>query len=283
MLNISIVLYNPQWQQIVSLTESLLLYPKVRHIYWIDNSGSSAKELPISSQKISYIFNGRNLGYGAAHNIAIRQSIYDDVPYHLVINPDLIITPETLNVLVPFLEEHKMVGCVTPQVKYPDGELQYLCKLLPTPLDVFGRRFLPKRWMERRNRRYELRDSGYNRIMNIPYLSGCFMLFRTEAVRKARLFDERFFMYPEDVDLTRRIHRDYLTVYYPHTTIIHNHAKASYRSLRMLWVHIVNMCRYFNKWGWWHDPERKMMNDLAINEYINSSQHPQLPRDTCGD
>ena len=283
MLNISIVLYNPQWQQIVSLTESLLLYPKVRHIYWIDNSGSSAKELPISSQKISYIFNGRNLGYGAAHNIAIRQSIYDDVPYHLVINPDIIITPETLNVLVPFLEEHKVVGCVTPQVKYPDGELQYLCKLLPTPLDVFGRRFLPKRWMERRNRRYELRDSGYNRIMNIPYLSGCFMLFRTEAVRKARLFDERFFMYPEDVDLTRRIHRDYLTVYYPHTTIIHNHAKASYRSLRMLWVHIVNMCRYFNKWGWWHDPERKMMNDLAINEYINSSQHPQPPRDTCGD
>ena len=283
MLNISIVLYNPQWQQIVSLTESLLLYPKVRHIYWIDNSGSSAKDLPISSQKISYIFNGRNLGYGAAHNIAIRQSIYDDVPYHLVINPDIIITPETLNVLVPFLEEHKMVGCVTPQVKYPDGELQYLCKLLPTPLDVFGRRFLPKRWIERRNRRYELRDSGYNRIMNIPYLSGCFMLFRTEAVRKARLFDERFFMYPEDVDLTRRIHRDYLTVYYPHTTIIHNHAKASYRSLRMLWVHIVNMCRYFNKWGWWHDPERKMMNDLAINEYINSSQHPQPPRDTCGD
>ena len=198
-------------------------------------------------------------------------------------NPDIIITPETLNVLVPFLEEHKMVGCVTPQVKYPDGELQYLCKLLPTPLDVFGRRFLPKRWIERRNRRYELRDSGYNRIMNIPYLSGCFMLFRTEAVRKARLFDERFFMYPEDVDLTRRIHRDYLTVYYPHTTIIHNHAKASYRSLRMLWVHIVNMCRYFNKWGWWHDPERKMMNDLAINEYINSSQHPQPPRDTCGD
>jgi GT2 family glycosyltransferase len=283
MLNISIVLYNPQWQQIVSLTESLLLYPKVRHIYWIDNSGSSAKELPISSQKISYIFNGRNLGYGAAHNIAIRQSIYDDVPYHLVINPDIIITPETLNVLVSFLEEHKMVGCVTPKVIYPDGELQYLCKLLPTPLDVFGRRFLPKRWIERRNRRYELRDSGYNRIMNIPYLSGCFMLFRTEAVRKARLFDERFFMYPEDVDLTRRIHRDYLTVYYPHTTIIHNHAKASYRSLRMLWVHIVNMCRYFNKWGWWHDPERKMMNDLAINEYINSSQHPQPPRDTCGD
>jgi GT2 family glycosyltransferase len=135
-------------------------------------------------------------------------------------------------------------------------------------LDVFGRRFLPKRWMKKRNQRYELRASGYNRIMNIPYLSGCFMLLRTEAVRKARLFDEQFFMYPEDVDLTRRIHRDYLTVFYPHTTIIHNHEKASYRSIRMLWVHMANMCKYFNKWGWWKDEERKLVNELTTKEYL---------------
>lgn len=94
------------------------------------------------------------------------------------------------------------------------------------------------------------------------------MLLRTEAVRKARLFDEQFFMYPEDVDLTRRIHQDYLTVFYPHTTIIHNHEKASYRSIRMLWVHMVNMCKYFNKWGWWKDEERKLVNELTTKEYL---------------
>lgn len=268
MLNVSIVLYNPNWQQIIDLTQSLLCYPKVHHIYWIDNSAQAVDETPIVDSKVHYIFNNKNIGYGAAHNIAIRESIYDNVVLHLVINPDIILGPDTLETLVSFILEHPEIGCVSPKVVYPNGELQYLCKLLPTPLDVFGRRFLPKRWMEKRNQRYELRASGYNRIMNIPYLSGCFMLLRTEAVRKARLFDEQFFMYPEDVDLTRRIHRDYLTVFYPHTTIIHNHEKASYRSIRMLWVHMANMCKYFNKWGWWKDEERKLVNELTTKEYL---------------
>ena len=106
--------------------------------------------------------------------------------------------------------------------------------------------------------------------MNIPYLSGCFMLLRTKAVQEARLFDERFFMYPEDIDLTRRIHQNYLTVFFPHVTIIHNHERGSYKSLKMLWIHIINMCRYFNKWGWFFDKERTLVNQITIAEYINS-------------
>jgi GT2 family glycosyltransferase len=122
--------------------------------------------------------------------------------------------------------------------------------------------------MEKNNQTYEMHRSGYDKLMNIPYLSGCFMLLRTQAALKARLFDERFFMYPEDMDLTRRIHRDYLTVFFPHATIIHNHEKASYKSIKMLWIHMVNMCRYFNKWGWFCDKERTLFNQTAIREYL---------------
>lgn len=266
MLNVSIVLYQPQWEQVAELTRSLLLCPYVRGVYWVDNSPTKTHPLPLQSERIRYIFNGKNLGYGAAHNIAIRESIYDDIPFHLVINPDIIITSETLPTLLQFMQQYPEVGIVAPKVTYPNGELQYLCKLLPTPWNVFGRRFLPQKWMQKSNERYELRHTGYNRPMNVPYLSGCFMLLRTEAVRKVRLFDERFFMYPEDIDLTRRIHRDYLTVFYPKTTIIHKHEKASYHSPKMLWVHIVNMCRYFNKWGWFCDPERKRINQQALQQ-----------------
>lgn len=265
MLNVSIVLYRPNWVQISSLTQSLLLCDAVHAIYWIDNSPTITDQLPILSDKIHYIFNQKNLGYGAAHNIAIRESIYDNIPFHLVINPDIIIQPDTLSILLSFIQQYSEVGLVMPKVIYPNGELQYLCKLLPTPFNVFGRRFLPKRWIQRINEKYELRHTGYNHLMNVPYLSGCFMLMRTKAVQKARLFDERFFMYPEDIDLTRRIHRDYLTIYYPYTTIIHNHEKASYRSGKMLWIHIVNMCRYFNKWGWFYDPERKLINNIVLS------------------
>ena len=264
MLNVSIVLYNPHWKSVAELTTSLLQCHNVRKVYWVDNSPKSTDMLPIVSNKIQYIHNSNNIGYGAAHNIAIRESIYDDVPFHLVINPDIIISDDTLPTLLAFIRQHAEVGQVMPKIVSPNGEVQYLCKLLPTPMDVFGRRFLPQSWMRKRNERYELRHTGYDKMMNVPYLSGCFMLLRTEAVKKARLFDERFFMYPEDIDLTRRIHRDYLTVYFPHTTVVHHHAKASYHSLKMLWIHVVNMCRYFNKWGWFFDKEREQMNEMAI-------------------
>ena len=266
MLNVSIVLYRPDWTQVADLTRSLLLCESVHLIYWVDNSPIITNNLPILSDKIHYIFNQKNLGYGSAHNIAIRESIYDDVPYHLVINPDIIIRPEDLTTLLHFIHQHSEIGLVMPKVVYPNGELQYLCKLLPNPWNVFGRRFLPKKWMQKTNEQYELRHSGYNHMMNVPYLSGCFMLMRTTALQKARLFDERFFMYPEDIDLTRRIHRDYLTVFFPHVTIVHNHEKASYRNGKMLWIHIVNMCKYFNKWGWFHDPERQLFNQQALQQ-----------------
>ena len=268
MLNVSIVLYRPDWEQVSALTHALLQSQRVNRVYWIDNSPQAAEQLPLQSERIQYQHNPTNLGYGAAHNIAIRESIYDNIPFHLVINPDIILDAKELDRMLDFVSQNPLVGSLMPKVTYPNGQLQYLCKLLPTPLDVFGRRFLPSSWIAQRNHQYEMRASGYDKIMNIPYLSGCFMLLRTEAVKQARLFDERFFMYPEDMDLTRRIHRHYLTVYFPHATIIHNHEKASYKSLKMLWIHMVNMCRYFNKWGWFRDKERQLFNDTAIREYL---------------
>nr|WP_304642651.1 hypothetical protein [uncultured Muribaculum sp.] len=79
-------------------------------------------------------------------------------------------------------------------------------------------------------------------------------------MKRVGLFDERFFMYPEDIDLSRRLHRMYRTIYYPGITVVHRHRAASYHNSRMLWIHIVNMMKYFNKWGWFFDRERKEFN-----------------------
>ena len=274
MLNISIVTYCPDWQgEVLPLAAELLKVQALHRLYIIDNSPESlATDLP---EKVRYIHTGENVGYGRAHNIAIRESIYDQVPLHLVMNSDIIVQADDIDALCAFMQSQPAVGQLMPCVVNPLGELQHLCKLLPTPLDVFGRRFLPARWMCKRNARYELHDADYSRPMNVPYLSGCFMLLRTEAVQQARLFDERYFMYPEDIDLTRTIHRDYLTLYYPAITIVHNHKKASYQSWRMLWVHIVNMCRYFNKWGWFFDPERRQFNKETEASYAVTRRQPK--------
>lgn len=268
MLNASIVLYHPDWAgEVIPLVEELLRVAYMHTIYLVDNSEEEADPAVLpQSDKVRYIFTGENAGYGRGHNVALRESIYDGIKYHLVLNPDIVLKAEDIDTLCAFMETQPMVGQLMPRVVYPNGEIQYLCKLLPTPLDVFGRRFLPKRWTAKRNARYELRATGYDKPMNVPYLSGCFMLLRTEAALKARLFDERYFMYPEDIDLTRTIHRDWLTLYYPIVTIVHNHKKGSYHSMRLLWIHIVNMCRYFNKWGWFFDKERTAFNRQILNE-----------------
>lgn len=278
MLNISIVLYHPRWEQeVLPLVQELLRVKCLRKIYLVDNSEEKSyseavlqQSGPIASavlqrsgqRKVRYIFNGANLGYGRAHNIALRESVFYHTDFHLVMNSDIQVRAEDIDAMHAFMQTHPEVGQLMPRVLNPDGSQQYLAKRLPSPLDVFGRRFLPGWLMSRRNRRYELRDLDLSRPHNVPYLSGCFMFLRMEAVLQARLFDERYFMYPEDIDLTRTIHRDWLTLYYPEWTITHVHAQESYKEKHMLRIHIQNMCRYFNKWGWIFDRERRVFNRL---------------------
>jgi GT2 family glycosyltransferase len=165
------------------------------------------------------------------------------------------------------MDSNPEVGQLMPKVFYSDGEIQYLCKLLPTPFDLIFRRFLPASWTMNQIHKFELRNSGYNQIMDVPYLSGCFMLLRTDALKEVGLFDELFFMYPEDIDLTRRIHQKFRTVFYPEVSIVHHHARSSYLNLKMLWIHTTNMIHYFNKWGWFFDSERKIINKKTLNQF----------------
>ena len=101
---------------------------------------------------------------------------------------------------------------------------------------------------------------------NISYHQGSFMFFRVKCFEKIGLFDERFFMYPEDIDITRRMHKHYRTMFYPNITIVHAHRAASYKSKKMLKIHIVNMIKYFTKWGWIFDSERNNWNKQLLNE-----------------
>ncbi len=258
MVNASIVLFKSNFEEIEKLVQSLRKVELIDKIYLIDNSPTQSANF--NHLPAIYIYNNKNMGYGAAHNIAIRKSIEQNAEYHLVINPDIIIEPEVISKIAAFMNNNTNIGHLMPKIFYPDGQIQYLCKLIPTPFDLIFRRFLPAKWTEKRKHSFEMRASGYNKIMNVPYLSGCFMFLRVNALKEVGLFDERFFMYPEDIDLTRRIHRKYQTVFYPEVSVIHNHAQDSYKNYRMLWIHISNMVKYFNKWGWIFDSERKKIN-----------------------
>lgn len=222
-------------------------------LFLIDNSPSDELKSISSDPRIEYIFNASNLGFGKAHNIAIRKSVIIS-KYHLVLNPDIYFAEGTLEKLLHFMESNLEVGHVMPKVLYPDGQLQYLCKNNPTPFDLFARRFIPdflKPIFKRKMDLFEYRDNDYGKIIfDIPYLSGCFMFFRTNTLEKVGLFDEEIFMYIEDADITRRVLQVARTVYYPEATVYHHFEKGSHKSWRLTIYNIQGAIIYFNKWGW---------------------------------
>ncbi len=274
MINISVVLYNTPEYQIDRLFDVCAKISGLHCLYLIDNSPQPMYLYNPKRGNIivptEYIYNDKNLGYGRAHNIALRKSIEDNISFHLVVNADIDFSATTIRTLTEYMNNHSDVALLSPKIFYPNGDIQYLCKLLPSPYDLFGRRFLPSSWTEKRQYEYELHASGYDKIMNLPYLSGCFMFLRVSALQDVGLFDERYFMYPEDIDLTRRLHRHYKTLFYPGASVVHNHERASYKSLKMTMIHIVNMCRYFNKWGWIIDRERNEFNQRVKSMYLHT-------------
>ena len=262
----SVVLYKTPESQLTRLLDCIARSSVQVNTYLIDNSPAPIDLPCFRVPDIIYIRAKANKGYGAGHNIALR-AILDSSEFHFVLNPDIYFEPTELGKMIQFMRQDSAIGQLMPRVIYPDGSLQYLCKLLPTPADLFFRRFsfgLLKNFALRRNERYELRHTNYDQVMDIPNLSGCFMLLRTAALRRVGLFDERFFMYLEDFDLTRRVHAEFRTVFFPGATVLHDHARASYRSAQALWTHTRSAVRYFNKWGWLSDSQRSKFNREAL-------------------
>lgn len=274
-LTASVVLFNTPRSQIELLFKSVFDAKCVETFYIIDNSPNDkwrvmeteyANIADNAGTKIRYIHN-QNLGYGASHNLAMQEAIEDGSVYHVVLNPDIYFEENVLSSLINFMNKNSDTAYVLPRVEYPNGELQYLCKLLPTPVDLIFRRFLPKGWGKNRDDRYCLKSSGYNKVMNPPCLSGCFMFMRLSILQENNIFfDDGYFMYCEDFDLIRRLHRVAKTLYFPDVTIVHDHARESYKSKKMLWAHIRSAVRYFNKWGWFYDRERRKMNKRVLGE-----------------
>lgn len=265
MITASLVLYNSpddQVHRILDCVENSI----IDKIFVIDNSSRENSKIVCSSYPKAEYQEHENTGYGDSHNIGMRRALELNSDYHLVVNPDIYFDGNLVSELVSYMNEHLDVAQIMPKVLNPNGDIQYLCKLIPSPFDLILKRFFPKKIREKSTYKFQLKFADYNQIMNVPYLSGCFMFFRTKAFETVGLFDERFFMYPEDIDITRRMHEQYKTIYYPFVSVVHDHAAESYKSKKMLKIHITNMIKYFNKWGWFFDKKRRKINKQVLKE-----------------
>ncbi|TGX84084.1 glycosyltransferase [Palleniella muris] len=286
MITASVVTYDHHFLDIEPVLRSLFASP-VDVIYIIDHSehmmqleaelkqfakrvltGEPELQKRVEAGMQLLYFRHDNNGYGGGHNFAMRKALSIGSEYHLVVNPDIWFGPRVIPELKKYMDKHRDVGQMMPKVLYPNGEIQRLAKMLPTPFDMFGRLCLPKFIINKRNRRFELEYSGFNMVLNVPFLSGCFMFFRMSAIQEINMFDEHFFLYGEDIDISRRMNERYKTLYYPKVPVYHKFSRGSRHSLHLLLVHIFSICKYFNKWGWFKDEQRTAINN-ALQEQID--------------
>ena len=280
MITASIVTYNNNLLDLEGILRSLLISP-VQVVWIVDHSDEfTGLEDELNEYKrkddIFLKHEGRgfrleyikqtNKGYGAGHNVALRKAMEAGSHYHLVVNPDVWFGAEVIPALWRLMEEDETIAQVMPKVLFLNGSVQCLAKFLPTPLDLFNRFFMPGKLIDKRNDRFELKLSGYDKMMDVPFLSGCFMFLRMSALKDEGLFDERFFMYMEDVDITRRLHTKYKTLFYPSVSIYHRFSRLSYHKWRISLIHMFSVVKYFNKWGWIYDTGRRRFNKRLQKE-----------------
>jgi GT2 family glycosyltransferase len=249
-LGVSIVLYETPMSRIAKLLGELKQGGAAK-IFVIDNSppGYDASAEQYRSDMIERVCTGRNLGFGRAHNIAIARSV-GMYKYHLICNPDIAIPDDSVARMINFMDCNPDVGLCMPMLVGPGGEMQYCCRRSPVLLDYLSQIVAPQTWGRRRRSRLEMRSQDYHQPMEARCLSGCFMLFRSDVLRRLGGFDDRFFLYFEDFDLSMRSSLVAKNVYFPAARVVHERQSAHRNSWHLKAIFARSALAYFSKWGW---------------------------------
>lgn len=255
-LTVAIVTYRSPLEEVVQAVASVLSSTLNLHLMVVDNDSGSEYFTALRTAlpaEVEFIAAPRNGGFGYGHNLALLQA--PPAPYHLILNPDVIVHAGALETLISFLSARPEAGLVVPKVLYQDGRLQPLNKRNPNVLDLILRRLPASPFMQmpaivKRLQRYQMLDVGYDEPCRLEFASGCCMVFKRDILQRLGGFDERFFLYFEDADLTRRVNCISEAWYCPEAVITHRWHRASKHSAGMFRILLTSANQYFTKWGW---------------------------------
>lgn len=244
-----IVTYN-NMRTIDNAVDSLLKHTALPFkLFAVDNSSTDGtpQHLREAYPSVEVIESGKNIGFGAGHNFILDRL---DSDYHAIINPDIVIRDDVLSKMADYMDNHPDIGMLSPQIRFPNGKPQILGKLNPTLPYLVASRLRDDGNPSERLREYAMLDSDLSVARDIENATGCFMLIRTSLFKELGGFDERYFMYFEDCDLTREVCKRSRVVFYPQATVYHEWGRESKKNMRLKFVQLNSMLRYFSKWGW---------------------------------
>ncbi|MBU1992224.1 MAG: glycosyltransferase family 2 protein [Patescibacteria group bacterium] len=227
-------------------------------IIFVDNASHDESleflEKAYKDGKIKLIKSNKNLGFGGGNNLGAKNA---EGKYILIMNPDIFVEPDTLQKMVDYMEKHQDTGVLGPKLIYYNGTVQDSCRRHMNYLTLIAKRTFLKKIPPFKGmyEKYVMNDADYTQTREVDLLVGaCFMIPR-KVYEQVGGFDERYFLFMEDFDLCREIHKKgHKIVYFPETQVLHYHKRLSQGSvLRLLtkkvfWIHNHSALKYFWKW-----------------------------------
>lgn len=244
-ISISIVVYNNHKNELEKFFKLIGKINKIKYkIFIIDNGENFLVKIP---DNINYFYiKSKNVGFAAGHNKIINKIKSD---YHIICNTDLSFDPNIFKKIINFMDNNKKCHLMGPKII--DRNYKYFGnqKLLPTCKDIFMRKFFKRNYLKKIG---DLEKKFFNlrKPIQALNLSGCFMVFRTKTFMKLNGFDERFFLYFDDLDISRRMLRKNLQLIYNPKILIKHTARSDHRRhLKIMIISLISCFKYFYKWG----------------------------------
>ncbi len=178
-------------------------------------------------------------GFGANHNFAFKQSRGN---YYCVLNPDIRLIGNPFDTLIECLKEHGN-GVVGPRIINPAGTLENSARRFPTPFSILKKAV---------GGSIELDYHQTEAVFEPDWIGGMFMLFDRSCFEMIQGFDERYFLYYEDVDICARLKMACMSVLKcPDAKAVHDGRGDSHRNLKYMQWHLRSMARFFMSKGFW--------------------------------
>lgn len=197
----------------------------------------------------------KNIGFGAGNNVGGRIAMGDYIFIH---NPDVMVGPESIALMVDYLESHKDIGILGPQLVYSSGKIQESCRRNMRIFDlILNRTFLGRLPIFRRRvKQYLMKDFDHSKIQDVDLVTGAAMMIPRTVWDSVGGFDERYFLFMEDFDFCREVLKSGgRVVYYPEVKLEHyqkrlSQAPSFLQTVRkkVFWLHIASALKYFWKW-----------------------------------
>lgn len=265
-LAVSVVLYHSPLEQLRALIDSLIKAVNEASLQSVElicvdhsNDGEYAEQChalcatyrDAVALRIKLLAPKANEGYGAGHNRAMAEV---DSRYHLILNPDVELAPHAVALALGVLATRDNIVLLAPAGFSPSGTPEFLAKAYPS-VWVLGLRAFAPRWLKRRCSgslaRYEMRDQSQDGPLRpIALASGCCMWVRRAAFDQVAGFDQAYFLYFEDYDLSLKMAEQGAIMEHQDIHIMHRGGDASRKGLRHVLWFISGAARFFRRWGW---------------------------------